>query len=274
MTIIRSEIEKVWEVEREILDVFHEVCVSNGLRYTLAYGTLLGAVRHGGFIPWDDDIDLIMPREDYEKLLEIWNEAAPKEYILQNICTNPDYVNTFSKIRKDKTTFLQYDFERDATFHKGIFIDIFPADRVADGKISNKLQFIACAVHLLYTRGHTSGSGGVIGFVERMLLRLPAAWHPVLRRAAENVIKKWNGKSGLRWFVPCTIGCAKLYYPSDLFGEMKTISFEKKDYLCVADPDAVLRTDYGDYMQLPPEEERTWQHHPIVLDFEHNFEEL
>mgnify|MGYP000031386595 FL=1 len=68
----REEIEAVWNTEREILDVVHRVCTENNLRYSLAYGTLLGAVRHGGFIPWDDDVDLIMPREDYEVLLKIW----------------------------------------------------------------------------------------------------------------------------------------------------------------------------------------------------------
>ena len=75
---------QIWATEQEILDVIHQVCTEYGLRYSLAYGTLIGAVRHKGFIPWDDDIDLIMPREDYEKLLAIWNEATPKGYILQN----------------------------------------------------------------------------------------------------------------------------------------------------------------------------------------------
>ena len=82
---------QIWTTEQEILDVIHQVCTEYGLRYSLAYGTLIGAVRHKGFIPWDDDIDLIMPREDYEKLLTIWNEAAPKGYILQNTRTDPDF---------------------------------------------------------------------------------------------------------------------------------------------------------------------------------------
>lgn len=82
---------QIWATEQEILDVIHQVCTEYGLRYSLAYGTLIGAVRHKGFIPWDDDIDLIMPREDYEKLLAIWNEATPKGYILQNTRTDPDF---------------------------------------------------------------------------------------------------------------------------------------------------------------------------------------
>lgn len=119
--------QQIWATEQEILDVIHQVCTEHGLRYSLAYGTLLGAVRHKGFIPWDDDIDLMMPREDYEKLLVIWNQSAPKGYILQNTRTDPDFTQNFTKIRKDHTTFLQGESEREKHYHKGIFVDIFPA---------------------------------------------------------------------------------------------------------------------------------------------------
>lgn len=104
--------QQIWATEQEILDVIHQVCTEHGLRYSLAYGTLIGAVRHKGFIPWDDDIDLMMPREDYEKLLVIWNQSAPKGYILQNTRTDSDFTQNFTKIRKDHTTFLQDEAER------------------------------------------------------------------------------------------------------------------------------------------------------------------
>lgn len=274
MANIREQIEQVWKIEQEILDVIHEVCTKHDLRYTLAYGTLIGAVRHGGFIPWDDDIDLIMPREDYEKLLSIWNDEAPAGYILQNIRTNPDYINTFSKVRKNHTTFLQDDAEAQKSYHKGIFVDIFPADRVADGKLSNAIQYIACAVNLLYTRGYTSGSGGIIRIIERVLLALPRCCHSSFRKLSESIIRSWNGNEDLRWFSPSTIEYAKHYYPANLFDNMEPIAFCSKHYSCVADPDAFLRADYGNYMQLPPEEDRVWKHHPIIIDFEHNYEEL
>ena len=125
---------QIWATEQEILDVIHQVCTEYGLRYSLAYGTLIGAVRHKGFIPWDDDIDLMMPREDYEKLLAIWNEAAPKGYILQNTRTDPDFTQNFTKIRKDHTTFLQGESEREKHYHKGIFVDIFPGRPQQVGK--------------------------------------------------------------------------------------------------------------------------------------------
>lgn len=86
--------QQIWATEQEILDVIHQVCTEHGLRYSLAYGTLIGAVRHKGFIPWDDDIDIMMPREDYEKLIAVWNQSAPKGYILQNTRTDSDLRRT------------------------------------------------------------------------------------------------------------------------------------------------------------------------------------
>jgi lipopolysaccharide cholinephosphotransferase len=274
MSNIQEKIEQVWNVEQEILDVIHYVCTEHGLRYSLAYGTLIGAVRHGGFIPWDDDIDLVMPREDYEKLLSIWNDAAPKGYILQNIRTNPDYTNSFTKIRKDHTTFLQNEAERSKEYHKGIFVDIFPGDRVAPGKISRMLQYIACAVNLLYTRGYSSGSKGIIGMVERILLAMPEEIRPGVRSASEKFIARWNGREELQWFFPSTIAAAGNYHAAEMFREMKQIQYCGKQYCCIADLHGFLKVEYGDYMQLPPEEERVWKHCPIIIDFERNYEEL
>lgn len=266
--------QQIWAAEQEILDVIHQVCTAHGLRYSLAYGTLIGAVRHKGFIPWDDDIDIMMPREDYEKLLAVWDQSAPKGYILQNTRTDSDFTQNFTKIRKDHTTFLQGEEERTKQYHKGIFVDIFPGDRVPSGKIGRKIQYIACAVNLLYSRGHTSGSGGMIGKVERFLLKVPKEKYLVRRERAEKRIRSWNGNEALLYVFPNTIGCSRKIYPANLFEDMKTIEFNGKQYMCVADADTILRIEYGDYMQLPPEEERVWKHHPFLIDFEHNYEEL
>lgn len=268
-----NQLQQLWTTEQEILDVIHHVCTEYGLRYSLAYGTLIGAVRHKGFIPWDDDIDLMMPREDYEKLLAIWNEAAPKGYILQNTRTDSDFTQNFTKIRKNHTTFLQDEAERTKHYHKGIFVDIFPGDRVAPGKLGKNVQYIACAVNLLYSRGHTSGSGGLTGKIENILLKAPKEKYSIRRERAEKLIRGWNGNAALQYVFPSTIVCSRRYYPADLFENMKTIVFNGKQYMCVADPDAILRIEYGDYMQLPPVEERVWKHHPILIDFGHNYEE-
>lgn len=267
-------IYSVWDVEQEILDVFHDICTSYNLRYSLGFGTLLGAVRHGGFIPWDDDIDIAMPRNDYEKLLSIWDSVAPEGYLLLNHHYASDYPNNFSKIVKDHTTFLQDEWARDKNFHKGFFIDIFPADRLAPGFIRRKIQHLACAVNLLYSKNYTSGTGGIVGFVERLLLKLPLKTRKKYRQITENYIKRWQFREDCKWFFPITIQLCSQHYPAGLFEHTKSIVFEKKSYGCIADPDIALKIRYGDYMTLPPEEERVWKHHPILIDFERNYEEI
>lgn len=267
-------LQELWNVEQEILDVIHQVCTENGLRYTLAYGTLIGAVRHEGFIPWDDDIDIMMPREDYEKLLVLWDKTAPKGYILQNNRTDPDFTQTFTKIRKDNTAFLHTEEERGKAYHKGIFVDIFPADRVAPKSVSRKLQYVASAVNLLYSRGYTSGTGGAIGLVEKVLLCCPEKVRIWGRKRAEKVVTHWQNHNSALYVSPCTIKSAKIYYPANLFEEYIELQFRGKTYHCAKIYDELLRADYGDYMQLPPENERVWKHHPIFIDFERNLEDI
>lgn len=270
----KEQIKNVWAVEQEILDVIDQVCRENQLRYSLAYGTLIGAVRHKGFIPWDDDIDLAMPREDYEKLLAIWEDAAPAGYLLQNTRTDADFTQTFTKIRKDHTTFLQDEDEARKHYHKGVFVDIFPFDRVAPEGMSRRVQYVASAVNLLYSRGFTSGSGGMVGMAERILIRMPGGMKRKLKAWAERYIQRWEGQEECLLFSPSTIQSARCYYPERLFDAMGTIRFCGKNYMCAEDWDAFLRADYGDYMQLPPESERVWTHHPLIIDFTHNYEEL
>lgn len=267
-------IDNVWKIEQEILDIFHSVCLENNLKYSLAYGTLIGAVRHKGFIPWDDDIDIMMPREDYEKLLILWEDKAPKGYLIQNYHCEEDYTNNFAKIRKEHTTFIQDECEFLKKYQKGIFIDVFPCDRIASGVVGRKIQFLACAFNLLYTRGFNSGKTGLIGFLEKKLLKVNKKKAKYIRDHAEKIVRKWNSETGNRFMVACTIECCKIYYPADMFDELNIVEFNAKKYMAVKDIDTVLRIQYGNYMQLPPQNERTWKHHPLIIDFEHDYEEL
>lgn len=264
----------LWRTEMEILDVIHDVCCKNGLRYSLAFGTLIGAVRHGGFIPWDDDIDIIMPRSDYEKLISIWDETSPKGYILQHKDKDDDFEQNFVKIRKDQTTFLQDEIERTKRYHKGVFVDIAPCDRVAPTEFTRKIQYFACAISLLYSKEHTSGTGGVIGVIERILLSLPKRFRPAVRKKAEAIIARWDGNDKLACFCTDTIQNCRRYFPSDMLDDFRLTSYEGRSYFVIKKPDDFLRVRYGEYMELPPEDERRWKHHPIIIDFEHNYEEL
>lgn len=267
-------IKEVWNVEQEILDVIHDICIEQELQYTLIFGTLLGAVRHGGFIPWDDDIDIMMPRKDYEKLISIWNDVAPKGYILQNKRTDSDFTQNFTKIRKDHTTFIQEECEKTKKYHTGIFVDIFPVDRVAPKGILRTVQYIASAVNLLTARGHSSGNKGLIGLIEKIILSLPKKMQLGMYHSTEKIIAYWDKKVNLLWYSPNTIEVCKRYFSSNMFVKMKIINFNSKEYLCANDTHELLTSIYGDYMKLPPEEDRFWKHHPIIVDFEHNYNEI
>ena len=119
----------------ELLKVFDRFCREHDLHYSLYAGTLLGAVRHKAFIPWDDDLDVCMSRTEYDRFVALWSENHHPGYILQNKGNTPAFSQSFTKLRKDHTTFLQ-DIEEANAYHTGIFIDIFPIDRIPSGKVS------------------------------------------------------------------------------------------------------------------------------------------
>lgn len=130
--LITNKRKKIWHIEIQLLQKFDEFCQKHNLRYFVEYGTLLGAVRHQGFIPWDDDIDVVMFRDDYEKLQEIAPSEFTYPYFFQN-SYNDLVLWPFAKIRDSRTTAIEY---RDAPLelNQGIFIDIFPLDDVPDGR--------------------------------------------------------------------------------------------------------------------------------------------
>ncbi|MGM9559050.1 LicD family protein [Anaerovibrio slackiae] len=128
--LVTASRKKVWQVELELLQELDRICRRHGITYFADYGTLLGAVRHGGFIPWDDDIDVVMLRPDYEKFRSIAMEEVKAPLFLQSTYTD-GFISAFSKLRHSQTSAIE--FPDNASINQGIFIDIFPLDGVADG---------------------------------------------------------------------------------------------------------------------------------------------
>ena len=127
--LVNEKRKKIWAIELQMLEKFDEVCKKYDLKYYAYYGTLLGAVRHQGFIPWDDDIDVVMFREDYEKFQTVAPKEFTEPYFFQNSYTD-QMLWFFSKIRDSRTTAIEFPYRN---LHQGIFIDIFPLDDVPDG---------------------------------------------------------------------------------------------------------------------------------------------
>lgn len=135
--------KKVWKVELDILADFIGICQRHDLKYFLFAGSMLGAVRHQGIIPWDDDIDVAMPREDYEKLLQIAPEELQEQHVLVTPNNSERFCPSFSKIYNKNTTALEACYwEYQYTFPQGIFLDIFPFDNVPDSGMARKLQHL------------------------------------------------------------------------------------------------------------------------------------
>ena len=132
------DLRLIQEIELDILLEFDRICKKHGLKYQLYSGTLIGAVRHEGFIPWDDDIDVAMPRADYDKFIELKDELAD-DYFFQSYETDPQYINRFGKIRKNGTVFME-KLVQELDMHHGIYIDVFPFDNIKPHSFSGKLQ--------------------------------------------------------------------------------------------------------------------------------------
>ena len=138
--ITQQELEQVKKVSVDMLIDFDEFCKKHNLQYAISYGTALGAVRHGGFIPWDDDVDVDMPIKDYNKFVKLWTKFGDKQkYFLQTKKTDPHILLSFHRLRKIGTTWIDPGCQ-EIPIHWGIPIDIFPVYNLPKGKRLRKIQ--------------------------------------------------------------------------------------------------------------------------------------
>ena len=267
-----KQLKQIQETELEILDVVDQFCKTYDICYSLTYGTLIGAVRHQGFIPWDDDIDLMMTRDAYDRFIRLWQKNPPSGFFLQTDVTDPPYGNNFLKIRKNGTTFIQCEMEKTISYHTGLFIDIFPVDRVAPVGWKRIMQNAACQINMLLTRDYSSGRRGIYGIVEKMLLALPCSWKRKIKTNSYKFKTRWNDNKNnhLPLFWNGTVYGMHQYFAGDLFDNMTELPFEGKKYPVYAQYDQFLSGYYGDYMTLPPENMRV-THNPLIVDFEHEY---
>ncbi len=241
--------QKLRSTEIEILDFVVDICNKYKLRYYLLYGTLLGAVRHNGFIPWDDDIDIGLPRKDYEKLCVILNrecEISGSKYYFQNPCLDPTARRLYSKVRKRGTVFLEED-EIDASREQGIFVDIFPLD-----KAKHKRGIQKVFKYLIYR------------ILEKINENNKNRYFKII-----NWMSCFHEKSDQGYYInygsPYPI--EKDIHRLEWFAGGKNVYFENKTYRGPVNAEAFLEQLYGmDYMQLPPLEKRVC-HNPKVIYF-------
>ena len=262
--LIDSSRKKLCVVLLDLLFVFDEVCKRHNLQYFLFYGTLLGAVRHKGFIPWDDDIDVAMPREDYEAFLKLTNDFKPP-YFLQTPYTDPGYFYTFAKIRNSNTTGVVQLFENQ-TFNHGIWLSIFPLDRWDDNGGFEKYERIRrlatdCSTYMRINNPN-------LGPKDRARVETyrgnPLKDYEEIQRLAQSC-KNSDSKYVMTAVITQGRYDQKLLDAAD-FKEPISMVFEGLEVSVPCGYDHLLRVWYDDYMQLPPKEERGIWHSGTVFD--------
>ena len=139
---VSRDMKKIWAVELDLLNEFSKACEKYQLKWFVHAGTMLGAIRHKGFIPWDDDIDVVMPRVDYEKFCGIASDVFMDPYFFQTEKTDRFFCRNFARLRNSKTTAIQHwESKRHYPYNQGIFIDIFPMDNIPDDLEERKQYF-------------------------------------------------------------------------------------------------------------------------------------
>ncbi len=256
----KIDIEELKQIQIEILQSVHDFCVQNNIKYSLAFGTLIGAIRHQGYIPWDDDIDIMMFRKDYEKFVNTYKHPIFKVYDYR---LDADYVHPYAKVADTRTILEEQANMKDI----GINIDIFPLDNLYNTR-EDSVEFLKSLTPL--KRKY------------RMKILKPSRKNVWWKRIAINLskilvigtsLKQMAGELNRRIaqisnnearFVGTPAGtdpyAIKSLFERQLFDTTITVKFEDRKFNAAAGYDKILRDFYGDYMQLPPVEKRTSPH--------------
>lgn len=274
MDYSQEMLDKLHATLLDILEYTDSICKENGIEYFLNCGSVLGAVRHKGFIPWDDDIDIMLPRDSYEKLLTVIRNNKDTRYSIQNETNEKNYYLLFSKIRKNGTVFLEMDSEG-LYENNGIYVDVFPLDfsdeiesfsfRINEFRIrliQHGLKFRYCKNMYKRTRGRMRYLLSFFVAAPYMMIN-----KDYLINKANRLMKSRNNKDHNYVISYSGIyGIKKEAMPINVYYPVTQAEFEGKKYPVCNDVDAYLRNYYGDYMKLPPEEKRH-THLPLELRF-------
>lgn len=261
-------IKDVQDVELEILIEFDRICRKMNIPYQLCAGTLLGAVRHKGFIPWDDDVDVCMRRCDYDRFLQCCPQELNDKYFLQTCFTDPTCVVQFAKIRKNGTAY-ENALDASAKYHTGIWIDIFPMDNVNPNSLAGKYQRLQVMFYYAFVTSSIRERVTHCKGLHKRLIR--STFYNILKivpkaridKKLDEVYRKFNNED-TEYLGIFTNGVGKNYWidiqPSDGFYDLIELDFCGRKFMAPKNYDEILKNAYGDYMSYPPIEDRCPSH--------------
>lgn len=262
---MKKEILRRVQLEQlDILKEIHRVCVENDIKYFLDSGTLIGAVRHNGFIPWDDDIDIGMMRSEYERFEKIAPDALGEKYAWQSWKNDENYALPFGKVRKKNTVYIE---EKSGTLDQcGFYVDVFPYDHAPNDdrkrkKLINKRVFIARCLLMKHNyspwlKGSKTDHMKKVGYTIYRLFSIFTT-HKRLVKKYENLVLRVPKSS----IVYEQIGKKSThYYKTDWLEDLDSAKFEDSSFFVPINTHERLKEEYGDYMKLPPEECRENRH--------------
>lgn len=256
----RLSLEEIKKIQIDILDSVSEYCESKGISYFLTYGTLIGSIRHKGYIPWDDDIDLAMPRPDFERFIREFNSLS-SDYKVFSTAQDKDYPYPFAKVAYERSVIIEE--ENESFKNVGINIDIFPIDGLPQSQEEQDKLFkrIQSVKRILNMRNLPPKEGRA--FYKNLALKSLKIinYRPLVKKISDIAQENIYGESDYVGMIAWS-GASKIPTVSkDLFENYIMGDFEGKKYRIPVGYHDFLTTTYGDYMQLPPEEERVPHHH-------------
>lgn len=264
---------KVQERIFQIMAYVDNLCRANDIKYYIMGGTALGAVRHGGFIPWDDDIDIWMTAAEYEKFVKALADDKSQVFVLQEIKIVKNYVQ-YAKVRMNGTTFIEENLRKRKDMHQGIYIDIMILHKIPQGneKIKNREYYVQ---KYLTLKGNLKS-----GWKPKKAMQYPACW---IARCIPKFIDKRLYKYVYKYDV-LTNDYDYVYYitkadkrqgffTADIIDGNREIEFEGKLLYAPKDTEQYLAIRYGDYMELPPEKDRITAQHAMIADPDRDYRE-
>lgn len=246
-------------IQLDILQSIHQFCETNNIRYSLAYGTLLGAIRHKGYIPWDDDIDVMMPRPDYERFIQNYPNFCDR-YIVQTYNNDDSYYLWCAKVYDNRTEQITFPTK------SGVCVDVFPIDGLPDTleevrkyiKMKRKL-FFRRLVFTCRNNSYRPGNKFVNAF-KYIIKRILVPSRSAVIKQIEQLYKSYPYSDSNYVGDIIDLFGERGWLKKEIFEDYTIASFENLQVKIIKDYDTFLKARYGDYLQLPPEEERVPGH--------------